>query len=286
MGLTPTGFDPTYRFFTSWLLSPVYLGLLRLLCSSYCFFTMLFSLGWFASHSVTWRLTDILLPDDTYSIGTRAIGESFSYFSYLSYWGLAFYLLFSGIHTLTYARRGTTVLHSWPRSLQVLHSCLYSTVTCFPILVTICFWGTLWAGWEDATIFYKWHNVSVHGLNSFFAFLEIVLTTTNPLPPLHIFVLCTILSVYLGLAYLTKATEGFYVYEWLNPAYGAVEIVAHVFAYAALIIGIFLFVYGIMALRCRILGEKQKLWQGEDREEEVPGDIEKGNSGTSTPSTF
>lgn len=154
-------------------------------------------------------------------------------------------------------------------------------------MVTIVFWGLQWGGWEGATSFYKWHNVSIHGLNSFFAFLEIILTTTKPLPPLHLILLCVILSVYLGLAYLAKATQGFWVYEWLDPDFGAVEIVVHVFGFAALILGIFLVVYGIMALRCRILGEKRKVWNEENWEEETNvGDVEKGVDGTSTPSTF
>jgi hypothetical protein len=270
MGLDPSGFDSHHRFVTSWFITPVILAPLRLLFSLYVFTTIFFSFGWFAHHDVTWRLKDFTLPAYAFPIGTAAIGHSFSYFTYLSYWGLGFYLLFASIHTFAYARRSTTSLHTtFPPPLQIMHSTLYTTVTCFPILVTIIFWGSLFNGFAGSTVFYRWHNVSIHGFNSIFALFEILATCTKSPPLLHLLVMCTIMSVYLGLAYLTRRTSHFWVYEWLDPEFGNGQIVAHVFGYAALVTCVFGFVWCLIWGRGWLVGDKEAGGKGK-----IPGDEE------------
>ena len=146
-----------------------------------------------------------------------------------------------------YAHRQRTWLHSWPKVLQLAHSLYYSSVTSFPFLVTIVFWGTMNSGWP-AGRFEQWINISVHGLNSVFAIFEIVLSATEAPPVTHLSVVLLVLSVYLGLAYLTRYTQGFYVYEWMNPAHGAVSVLLHVLGYAGGMIAIFFLVrYAIVA---------------------------------------
>ena len=66
----------------------------------------------------------------------QAVRQSFSYFTDITYWGLAFYFLFAAIHTFSYARTGSALLNSWPKALQVLHSIFYTTIVTFPFLVT------------------------------------------------------------------------------------------------------------------------------------------------------
>jgi hypothetical protein len=280
MGLDPMRFDRDYGFVTSWCIPPVMLASLRLLFSLYVFTTIFFSFGWFAHNDVTWRLKDFTLPAYAFPISTAAIGHSFSYFTYLSYWGLGFYLLFASVHTFAYSRRGTSSLHtSFPPTLQVMHSALYTSITCFPILVTIIFWGSLFDGFTESTVFYRWHNVSIHGFNSIFALFEILATRTHPPPVLHLLVLCAIMSVYLGLAYLTRRTSHFWVYEWLDPEFGKGQIVAHVFGYAALIIGVFVFVWCLIRGRRRVVGDRlaERRRRRGDKEEQVGS----GNSGKS-----
>lgn len=75
------------------------------------------------------------------------------------------------------------------------------------------------------------------------ALFEIIFTRTKPPTILHLGILSLILSVYLGLAYSTKVAQDFYVYEWLDPQFGAGEIVAHVFAYTGIILSVFGFVW-------------------------------------------
>ena len=131
---TLLGISPTHlsRYTTSWLLPPLSLACLRLVLSLYAFVT-----------------TFTVLATDT-PLSAR---QSFSYFTVLTYWGLAFYFLFSGLHTLSYARSGVSWLQRWPRPFQALHALFYSTVVTFPFLVTIVFWVVLYKGpWFPKTV--------------------------------------------------------------------------------------------------------------------------------------
>lgn len=137
-------FDPSHRYTTSWLLPPSILAGLRLLFSIYAFVTIFFIFGWNGSHDKA-----------KYSL------QSFSYFTNLTYWGLAFYFLFSALHTLSYARTGTSWLQNWPQPLQAAHAIFYSTIVTFPILVTIVFWAVLYSGLWFPVVFNAWTNVSL-----------------------------------------------------------------------------------------------------------------------------
>lgn len=133
-----------HRFETSWLLPPAILAGLRALIALYIFATIIIIWVWYGTH------------DDR--IG---IGQSFSYFTWLTYWGLGFYFLFAAIHTACYARTGRSVLFDrWPRACRVLHGLLYTTVTTFPFLVTIVFWAIIFAPPFWSPTFPGWSNVS------------------------------------------------------------------------------------------------------------------------------
>jgi hypothetical protein len=141
----------------------------------------------------------------------------FSYFTVLCYWGLAFYFLVAALHTLTYAISGATpLLNRFWRPFQALHYLFYSSITTFPLLVTIVYWAVLYSKFDS--IYHIWSNTSEHGLNSLFALFEILMTRINPPPWVHLLWLIVILAAYLGLAYLTHATKHVYVYNFLNPA--------------------------------------------------------------------
>jgi hypothetical protein len=125
--------------------------------------------------------------------------------------------------------------------LQLAHSLYYSSVTTFPFLVSIVFWGTMNSGWP-AGRFEQWLNISVHGLNSVFAIVEIILPATAAPSVTHLSVVVLILSTYLGLAYVMRWTQGIYVYEWMNPAHGNASVVLHVLGYAGGMLAIFVIV--------------------------------------------
>lgn len=266
LGVPPTGFDPNHTFTTSWLLPPLVLSLLRLLIFTYCAATVLTSWIYDGVHARAFL-----------------IGQDFSYFTSLTFWGILFYMLVAGVHTLVYARRGRSWLDTWPRWLQALHSFYYTTVVTFPILVTIVYWAVLYDGPWFPVIFDGWSNVrfvsitesyismpecltcnsiqiSRHALNTLFCLVEIVLPATNPPPMLHVVGLIFILLLYLGLAYLTHATQGFYVYDFLDPATGSGKVTGYCFGIFAGILVIFFVVWGLIWTRRRFtrLGKRSR----------------------------
>lgn len=68
--------------------------------------------------------------------------------------------------------------------------------------------------------FDKWSTVSIYGLNSLFALLEIILLRTIILLYIHFGCLCVILSLYLALIYISYAMAHVYPYEWYDPRAG------------------------------------------------------------------
>ena len=135
-------FDPLDRYTTSWLLSPILLAALRLLLSLYAFVTIFVVFGWNGSHK--------------HSQSSR---RSFSYFTDLTYWAIAFYFLFSGLHTLTYATTGISWLKKWPQPLQAAHAVFYTTIVTYPFLVTIVYWVILYESPWFPLVFDAWSNV-------------------------------------------------------------------------------------------------------------------------------
>ena len=119
MGVDQYGFDPDHRFTTSWLLSPGLLAAYRILFALF---------GW-ASLVVGWV--------DYGTTEPYKIGEEFSYFTNLTWWGVTLYMCVSAVHTTIYTIKGESWLHRWPRPLQALHSLFYTTVVTYPFLVTI-----------------------------------------------------------------------------------------------------------------------------------------------------
>jgi len=111
-------FNPT-QFATSWILPPAVLFGVRALLALYAFATLFTIFGWNGGHG-----------------RSAESQQSFSYFTVLTYWGLAFYYAFAAVHTGSYWRTGEPFLAGWPRALQVAHSMLYSTIVVYPWLVT------------------------------------------------------------------------------------------------------------------------------------------------------
>lgn len=253
-GIHPSGFDPTNNFVRSSFVPSIVLACIRATIALYCFTTIVVCYSWLAHNTSTTNLQDVNISSYTLQTGSAGIGQSFSFFTYITFWCLGFYFLISSIHTFYYALRRPTWLHRWPRFLQLLHSIYYTSVTSFPFLVTIVFWGTMYSGpWSDLHRFEQWINFSVHGLNSVFAITEIILPATTPQPWSHLPILLLLLSLYLGLSYLTKWTQGFYVYEWMNPAHGNVSIILHILGYTAGMIGLFVLSRSAIWLRTYVV---------------------------------
>jgi hypothetical protein len=141
------GSDPTHDhlhpFETSWLFPPYVLASFRALFALYAFVTIFFIFGWNGQHG-----------------DSEDSQQSFSYFTHLSFWGVAFYFLVSAVHTFLYAQTGRSVLlDKWPKALKALHSLFYSTIVTFPFVVLVVYWTILYDGpWFPRT-FDAWTNV-------------------------------------------------------------------------------------------------------------------------------
>jgi len=86
-------------------------------------------------------------------------------------------------------------------------------------------------------------------MNSVIALSEIVLPRTDPPPFLHLAFLLVILGLYLGVAYITRATEHFYVYHFLDPATGSGKVAGYCFGILAATIVVFLVVWCLIWVR-------------------------------------
>ena len=101
-------------------------------------------------------------------------------------------------------------------------------------------------------------QISRHGLNSFFALFEVLIPRTSAPPLLHILFLIIILALYLGLAYLTYRTQGFYVYNFLNPAQGVGLTAGYIFGILAACIVVFGIVWAIIWVRSRVTDRSER----------------------------
>lgn len=80
-----------------------------------------------------------------------------------------------------------------------------------------------------------------------------------PPPFLHLVGLILILLLYLALAYLTHATQGFYVYSFLNPnTNGPGRVAGYAFGIAAAVVVIFLVVRLLIWLRHRFTADAKR----------------------------
>jgi len=149
----------------------------------------------------------------------------FSFFANLAYIGLCAYFCASGTQTFAYAvgwrKLGAGAgypLQHWPKVLQALHIILRATVVTFAILVPIIYWALLSDLSTFATPFRAWLNISIHILNTVFALFEVGFTNSPPSPWLTLPVCILVLGAYLGVAYITHVTQGFYTYSFLDPS--------------------------------------------------------------------
>ena len=251
LGSSNAGFS-SVPYVTSWCIPIYFLATIRLFISIYCFTTIFFSFKWFATHTVIFHLQGIDQKAITFPVGVEGIRQSFSYFTYLSYWGLGFYFFFASLHSFVYARRAYSWLEIWPRYLQAMHGIFYSSITTFPLLISTVYWGSMWTRSWWADDFDQWSMISIHAMNSVFATFEIVFANTSPHPFLHLGPLLLIMTLYLGVAYITKATEGIYVYLWLDPHSGAAKIFLHILGYGLLLTAYFITVRYAIMLRYRL----------------------------------
>lgn len=117
-----------------------------------------------------------------------------------------------------------------------------------------------------------WSNISQHALNTVFALFEILFTNIQPPPWLHLPFCIVLLACYLGVAYITRATEGFYgeyrstmsivsnlpitVYNFLDPSKQHAVLAGYIIGIAVAECIIFAAIWGVIRLRCKLLSRK------------------------------
>ncbi|KXN81233.1 hypothetical protein AN958_05694 [Leucoagaricus sp. SymC.cos] len=204
----------------------------------------------------------------------------FSFFTHLTFIGLIAYLVVSTYHGFKYkpspSSSYTYPLQQWPQSLQVLHVLLLSTVTTLPFLVTICYWVLLLSPTTFSTPYRTWSSISFHMFNSVVALLEIITTNIPPLPWMTLPACLLVLLAYLGMAYITHASQGVYPYAFLDPHIQHSKLAAYICGIALAEVIIFILVRYAIILRDKISkfglcheGDTQPSKEGLDEWEEV-----------------
>src|SRR2546423_4440796 len=158
-GVTVPTFDPENRFVASPFLTPLILGIIRLLFATYmtaciitepillrqgrrtrrsakkfpAYFTNItfISLAWY--RHVLSPLVPI--PDSRYPF-LLCSKVNFNFLTDSYFW-------VSGIYSIIYAISGRSPLNKYPKFFQLLHTLFYSTVTTFPFIVTAVYWSLL-----------------------------------------------------------------------------------------------------------------------------------------------
>ncbi|KAJ6467220.1 hypothetical protein DFH09DRAFT_992209 [Mycena vulgaris] len=227
-------FDARHTLVTSPFFSPRVLAAIRLAMACYTFVTLVFSITWGA-------------------VVQKNAAGFFSYFTHLTYCGICGYFFAAGFQTALYARHGQKAypLQRWAKPWRFLHLTLLSTITAFPILVSVVFWGLLADASTFDTRFDAWSAISMHLLNSVFALFEIILTNTPAsawilLPPGIL-----LLIGYVGVIYVTYATQGFYAYSFMNPNGHPVKLALYIAGIGLAECIIFAVVHGVVLLRQR-----------------------------------
>ncbi|OJD17485.1 hypothetical protein AJ78_02406 [Emergomyces pasteurianus Ep9510] len=265
MGADPAH-DRLHYFETSWLFSPPIFATLRLVIALYCLLTILI----------------IFSSEGVHGSGIIDV-RSFSYFTNLSFAGVQWYFLVAGIHTVFYACTGRSVLFDkWPRWLRSTHSLFYTTIVCYPFVVAPVYWAMLYKGPWYPVRYNAWSNVSRHALTPVFALFEIIFSTVPPPPLLHFPFLVIILALYTGVAYITHATQGTWVYPFLNPGphnQHSGRVAAYLFGVIAIQLLAFVVVWLISYARMRLVSSKKTKWaKGDEGALAAPGGRANGDA--------
>jgi hypothetical protein len=125
------------------------------------------------------------------------------------------------VYSVVYALTGRSLLHKYPRFLQLLHTLWYSTVTTYPFVVTAVYWALTprtTHGTPMRTGLRIWLNVSFHCLNTVFAFFETMFSGVGEQRWTHVIFILVLLILYIVMAYIIRLTAKFYVYEFMDWA--------------------------------------------------------------------
>ncbi|KAJ8522302.1 hypothetical protein ONZ45_g1104 [Pleurotus djamor] len=232
-------FDPKRAFLTSPFLSPFGVFVVRAIFAAFSLSTCIAVL---VTQATT--LTDNVNNDDQNQF------LYYSYFTSLTFIGLTAYFVVSSVHSGVYAWKGVYLLRRWGRIVQLLHVLLFSTIATYPLLVTVVYWALLASPATFSTPFSSFSSISQHILNSVLALTEIlVLSNVESLPWLHLPICIVMLGCYLGVAYITHASQGVYVYSFLDPGEQGALLAAYIIGIGVGECVAFVLAWALMRLR-------------------------------------
>ncbi|KAJ2787379.1 hypothetical protein GGI15_000743 [Coemansia interrupta] len=145
------------------------------------------------------------------------IRSHFVYFTYLSHTGLLFYLLASVFHTIHLRRHcdGSSFTRI-PHVLQLMHWLLFASALLFSTVVSIMFWTMIYRADEYHGV-RRWVNASVHGTNVGIMWVDTLVGAMVFCPHWsHPVVLALVVALYLALAYINEAVNGWFTYDFIN----------------------------------------------------------------------
>lgn len=236
-------FDQKYRAVTSGIVQPWVLFTIRLILAIYA-----------VAASVVHIVIFGTIGDDA------NYGLYYAYFTRLTWIGLTAYYCAAAFHSgifvmsIRQLKRGTVSrapwypLQKWGRFLQFLHLWLFSTVITMPLLVTIVYWALLASPASFASPFTTWSNVSFHILNTVLLLAELVFGRLR-LYWGYLIPCVVVLAAYLGLAYLAHATQGVWVYNFLDPGRPNAKVAAYIIMVLAVEVVVFVIMWGIIHIR-------------------------------------
>ncbi|KAF5344998.1 hypothetical protein D9756_011301 [Leucocoprinus leucothites] len=94
-------------------------------------------------------------------------------------------------------------------------------------------------------------------MNTLFVLFELIFTNLPPLPWIQLPATIVLLGLYLGVAYVTQSTQGFYPYTFLDPKEQGPLLAGYILGIAAGQIIVFVLVRYVIMLRIRVVGEKR-----------------------------
>ncbi|KAI1311952.1 hypothetical protein EDD11_003232 [Mortierella claussenii] len=169
------------------------------------------------------------------------------YFTNLTYFGLAVYLVCSTIWSIGYLRQPVDERAQWLKDRSPwwgwAHWLLYSTVVTFHIIVPIVFWTMLSKGMEHMSTLGSWTNASVHAVDGVSAVFELVFNR-HFLEPIHSLVVAGIMILYMLLTFVVRRTEGVWVYPFLDWNQGSIAAAY----YLGIAVGLFLIFFVLLVL--------------------------------------
>ncbi|PIA15193.1 hypothetical protein COEREDRAFT_45389 [Coemansia reversa NRRL 1564] len=180
----------------------------------------------------------------------------FAYFTHLCYTGLLAYLGASLIHTVGFWRCGgePSSFTGMARTLQLLHWLLFESALVYATVVTTMFWGLIYKAQIYDTAEHRWLNASVHATNAVCIFVDAAVGGmvfsahwTHPL------VLAVVMVLYLVLAFLNKAINGWFVYDFIDYEKHGWVVMGTALGIAAGIVVVYYALYGILMLLDRML---------------------------------